>query len=379
MRTTPNISDLLQPLEDCISEKFLPILLQQYNHDRLRKVFSLPAKLGGLSIFDPTFIASKEYEYSVLATKPLTELILSQQLSFEGSNTKQDIRRAKESITLSKNLAFKLAKDELLKESQFNAPLKLLAEKGSSLWLTTLPIANLGFVMNKQEFNDALCLRYNLPVTNMPNFCACGKPNNVDHALSCAKGGYTYMRHDNIRDTEAKILSEVCRDVTTEPHLIPSTELGNQARLDISARGVWSALDKTLFDVRIFHPGCKSYQNMDMETIYKRHEREKKNKYLEHVTNREKCSFTPLIFSTSGGEGPEAAKFHKRLATLLSKKRNILYSEAISYVRRLLRFSILRTTLIALRGYRGKHIPQNDITNEDLNLIPHESRYEHLT
>ena len=56
----------------------------------------------------------------------------------------------------------------------------------------------------------------------------------------------------------------------------------------------------------------------------------------------------------------------------------ILYSEAVSYVRRRIRFSILRTTLIALRGYRGKNIRDVNIEEEDLNLFPSSSRYEHL-
>ena len=180
------------------------------------------------------------------------------------------------------------------------------------------------------------------------------------------------------RDTEASLLQEVCKDVTIEPPLIPSKELGDRSSLDVGARGLWSGLEKTLFDVRIFHPGAQSYENRSLESIYKAHENEKKGKYLNHVLNQEKCSFTPLVFSTHGGNGPEAARFHKRLATLLSRKRNILYSEAISYVRRRIRFSILRTTLIALRGYRGKDSKPVELKDEDLNLIMFPSRYEHL-
>ena len=54
--------------------------------------------------------------------------------------------------------------------------------------------------------------------------------------------------------------------------------------------------------------------------------------YLRHVLETEKCSFTPLVFSTHGGCAPETDKFHKRVAMLLAKKINILYSEAILYV-----------------------------------------------
>jgi hypothetical protein len=193
------------------------------------------------------------------------------------------------------------------------------------------------------------------------------------------KGGYTVMRHNNVRDAEAEILRLVCKDVDIEPPLIPSPELGDKSCLDICARGLWSGLERTLCDVRIFHPGAKSYENRELEPIYKQHEMEKKRKYLSHVINTEKCSFTPLVFSTHGGYGPEADKFHKRIATLLAKKRSILYSEAISYVRRRIRFSILRTTLISIRGYRGTGSKLNhNLEEEDLNLIPQMSMYEKL-
>ena len=85
-----------------------------------------------------------------------------------------------------------------------------------------------------------------------------------------------------------------------------------------------------------------------------------------------------LVFSTHGGCAPEADKFQKRVATLLAKKRNILYSEAISYVRCRVRFSILRTTLMAIRGYCGTGSTECQLAEEDLNLIPRSAMYEKL-
>ena len=38
------------------------------------------------------------------------------------------------------------------------------------------------------------------------------------------------------------------------------------------------------------------------------------------VLEVEKATFTPLVFSTTGGMGKEAEKFHKRLAALISEK-----------------------------------------------------------
>ena len=66
-------------------------------------------------------------------------------------------------------------------------------DKGASSWLNGLPL-------NKQEFRDSLCLRYNLPVPNLLSCCACGEVFTVNHALSCKKGGFIAQRHDTIRD-----------------------------------------------------------------------------------------------------------------------------------------------------------------------------------
>ena len=38
--------------------------------------------------------------------------------------------------------------------------MELGIEKGVSTWLTALPLQEQGFTLNKQEFQDALCLRY---------------------------------------------------------------------------------------------------------------------------------------------------------------------------------------------------------------------------
>ena len=53
--------------------------------------------------------------------------------------------------------------------------------------------------------------------------CAVCGSNSVEHALSCPSGGYTIHRHNDIRDTTAALMAEVCREVTVEPRLQPTT------------------------------------------------------------------------------------------------------------------------------------------------------------
>ena len=50
---------------------------------------------------------------------------------------------------------------------------------------------------------------------------------------------------------------------------------------------------------------------------------------------------------------PECEKLNKRIAELLAAKRKERYADVIAYIRKRLRFSLLKATLIAIRGYRG--------------------------
>ena len=41
-------------------------------------------------------------------------------------------------------------------------------------------------------------------------FRVCGASFNIEHALSCSKGGFIINRHNEIRNTTAEFLSEIC-------------------------------------------------------------------------------------------------------------------------------------------------------------------------
>ena len=88
--------------------------------------------------------------------------------------------------------------------------------------------------------------------------------------------------------------------------------------------------------------------------LLKKNETEKKRKYSERVTEVEHGTFTPLVFSTNGIVGEETDKFFKELALKLSDKIKQSYAECLSYIRTRIRFALLRSSLIALRGARSK-------------------------
>ena len=97
----------------------------------------------------------------------------------------------------------------------------LAKEKGSSTWLTALPLVEHGFALHKRAFHDALALRYGWTPSEMPSTCTCGSKFTVEHALSCAKGGFPSIRHNEIHDLTATLLTEVCNDVSIESGLQP--------------------------------------------------------------------------------------------------------------------------------------------------------------
>ena len=156
-----------------------------------------------------------------------------------------------------------------------------------------------------------------------------------------------------------------------------STGIADRAAADISSRGLWSTFERTFYDVRVLHPNSPSYVTKTPEQLYRLHEKEKMRKYNSRVIQVLKGSFTPLVYSTYGGWGPQATRYHKRLAQLISVKRNEEYAHVMSYMRTRIRFSLLRSTLVAIRGERGKRGGfAKPIAATSFNLIPEALQYE---
>ena len=382
-RTIPSIAELFEPLETAIRHELIPALCGREVSDTERRIFALPYRYGGLGILNPTQTAEREYRASKEITAPLTDLIYQQDMDLTHLN-REAVSEKKAEMMKAKEEALKLEHESVMIELDIKAKrlLEAACEKGASSWLSALPLRRLGYIMNKQEFRDAIRLRYGWSIPGTPKHCACGQLNSVDHILICKKGGYVTMRHNVLRDTEAKLMEKVCKDVRTEPRLLPEMRNGNEEedrkRPDISARGVWSPAEKTFFDILVTHPNADSYLHKSLDAIYHEKETQKKNKYNERVINVEKASFTPLVFTTTGGMSPECERLNKRLAEKIAAKQSEMYSQVMAHIRTRLRFALLKATLVAVRGIRGRVAPlvEDDIEEISFNLIPQERAYE---
>ena len=282
-----------------------------------------------------------------------------------------------EEIRLRKN---KVKSDHRLHNTQFSSTLydtlsdrplrrclEVASEKSASSWLTTIPIAEHGFHLHKGAFRDAVCLRYGLTPSNLPLECICGSSFTVDHALNCKRGGFTFLRHNELRDITAELLSEVCPDVMIEPPLQPlsgecfnyrSANIDDNARADIASTGFWSPLHRSFFDIRVFNPFASTYSRSKLKACHRRNELEKRRQYDERIRTVEHGSFTPLVFTTAGGMGQSATTFYKLLASSISDRHSKPYSTVLSWIRCRLSFSLLRSAIICLRGARSsRHRP----------------------
>ena len=301
-RTVSDISEQFIPLEEALRNKLIPALTGKEVNETERRMIALPYRYGGLGIQNPVQTSDREYSTSVAITKGLSNMICAQDMDL----SKLDRNEAKETKNTMKRERVAILKEEteevaaLLEETEIHT-FRSAQEKGASSWLSALPIKSLGYVLNKQEFKDAIALRYGWQIKGTPRFCACGKENGVFHTMICSKGGYVAMRHNVVRDIEATLMKEVCKDVQTEPGLLPANEdemrrgtnTALQARLDISARGVWSHSERTFFDVRITHPNTETNRGKTLSQIYQKNEKEKNNLYNERIINIEKA-LSPL-------------------------------------------------------------------------------------
>ena len=129
--------------------------------------------MGGMGLTIPSQEAASEYVASANISGPLTQRIKSQ---LHEPPDETEIHAVQREMCLVKNRYLKEELDQV-KGSVSGKTLRavdLAPQKGASSWLTVLPIRDMIFDLNKSEFRDAVKLRYDWDVPNMPSVCVCG-------------------------------------------------------------------------------------------------------------------------------------------------------------------------------------------------------------
>lgn len=368
LRTINGIAPMLQPLEDVLRQKFLPALTgREAPGDTERNLLGLPVRYGGLGLLNPTTLGDS-FEQSRIVTAPLVALIVQQSSSLGDAPTKQ--RHLLTHLHSKKRQLEKIAADAVLSilPPDLHQAAQLSSERGASSWLSVLPLTSLGLTLHKGAFRDALCLRYGWTPAQLPSTCICGGSFTIAHALSCPTGGFPTLRHNEVRDMLADLMTEVAHDIRVEPPLQPLTgevlslrtaTTDDGARLDLAASGLWGGrFERAFFDVRVINPLAVSNQSAQGSTCYRRHEADKRRKYQQRVLEIEHSSFVPFVVSATGGLGPAATTTLQRLALLLAESRDQPYCLVMGWLRCRFAFALLRSAIMCLRGARSaKHRP----------------------
>ena len=248
LRTLSDIQELLEPLENAISKVLIPAITEHRCTRLDRDILALPVRLGGLGMTNPCLDVNLEQSSSVKVTIPLVQQIVAQSHQMPDDSLVKPLQQAMRSERATA-LQDRAEHIRGVAPQKVQRALDLAAEKGSSVWLTVLPLREMGFNLNKREFRDAIKLRYDWPV------------------------------------------------------------------LDI-----------------------------------------------------EQGTFTPLIFTSTGGMGNECLQYHSRLAQLISIKKGEHYAKAISWIRARTSFTLLRSALICLRGSRARRKAFCDFKNIDIDV-----------
>ena len=206
MLTIEDVDTLFQPLEDVISQTFIPALTgrSQCTSDE-RRVLSLPLRYGDLNVISPETRACEEYKASQMISKPLKDMTVQKkesfrrpQLQFIKINPHRQRQQEIESVARQIRESLCLPKQRMM---------DLLFEKGTSSWLSVLPLQDQGFNLSKEEFRDAFSLRYGCQLKSIPYHCKCEKTFSADHATICPYGGLQIARQNEVRDITTQWLT----------------------------------------------------------------------------------------------------------------------------------------------------------------------------
>jgi len=393
-RTTPDIAHHYEPLERAIRDELLPAFLGVTKEDithEFRELLAVTVKQGGMGIRNPMAIAEESYHVSQDACSYLVETLVKREPMDQLIHISK-VGKARRSYLKQRGQHEMQMNDRRVRGHPAKLRRRQKASMGTGDFLSALPHRLNGTILSAEEWRDNVRLLYNLEPLDMPQRCdGCMAKMDVEHALSCKKGGLVHARHDDVAsewrwlnrcafspgkvEREPYINTSVGRRLreiaaaapqqnnTTTPatqqqqqqqqQQSPSTAEVDGKRGDAGVHGFWKPGCLCIFDIRITDTDARSYRHKHPKQVLETHEKEKKDKYLARCHELRK-DFTPLVYSVDGMAGREARMAEKRLASGLADKWQRPYSQMANYVRRRMRIAIARSNSLLIRGSRDR-------------------------
>ena len=135
------MEEYIKPLDDLLTQKFIPNLLDSVVTDNDRKLFSLPVKSGGLGLPILSESCTAQLQHSREISGPLKSLIIEQGTSLPSSQTVNEIKNEK-----------KRERDQLLNEKTVTVDQHLSPETMKAVEDTRLPGAYQRFLWKHMAF-----------------------------------------------------------------------------------------------------------------------------------------------------------------------------------------------------------------------------------
>ena len=118
--------------------------------------------------------------------------------------------------------------------------------------------------------------------------------------LHAKKGCFITLRHNRLRNITASLLKEVrieptLQKLTGKQFEQRTANTSDEARLDVAARGFWTAGQIAFFHIRVLYSNATRHANQSLQQCYASNVTEKKRKYNNRVMNVERGCYTTGI------------------------------------------------------------------------------------
>ena len=101
----------------------------------------------------------------------------------------------------------------------------------------------------------------------LPECCECGIKYSIEHSVSCKKRGFVSIRY-NVRNVAAVLLSEIYVEMFAFNRVYSSLLVKFKQYHICRYQGFWITAQTTFFDVMVFSPITKRYNNQELAKFY---------------------------------------------------------------------------------------------------------------